>query len=274
MEADELIVPSYSEPAVLQSQDDDAETVTFIVNTVEAGREASLHITYLGRLQDNPTGFFSSNFTRPDGSTGVIATTHFEPTYARKMFPCFDDPSLKATFGITLIADKNMTCISNAAVSEVTFSKVTKKQHVKFHNTPPMSTYLVAAAVGELSYIENTESRIPIRVYTSPATDPEQCAYLAHTLARGIKFYEELFDIEYELPKLDVLAAPSFMSGAMENWGLIISTAAYVPYDPKRDGQQKKETIAAIMLHELAHQWFGNLVTLQWWDQTWLNEGG
>ncbi|OAQ97084.1 hypothetical protein LLEC1_03842 [Akanthomyces lecanii] len=254
----------------------ESETLSFKVPTpLKPGTNASIELAFVGTLRDDISGFLRASFTRPDGSTGFTATTHMEPTYARRAFPCFDEPALKASFAITLVSDDDLTCVSNmhvAATYDVS-STGTKKKAVRFHQTPVMSTYLVVFAVGELSYIENKESRIPIRVYVSPENNARHGTYAADVLARSLAFYEDLFDVSYPLPKLDVFAPPTFM-GAMENWGLIIGNAGDLMYDPTTDGVHKKQRVTEMMMHELAHQWFGNLVTLDWWDQTWLNEGG
>lgn len=234
-----------------------------------------IELTFVGALGDQIGGFFGSPFTRPDGSTGVVAATSMEPEQARQAFPCFDEPALKATFNVTLVADAGLTCLSNmdvAAVEDMS-SSGEKKKVVRFHRTPVMSTYLVAFAVIELSFIENTEARIPIRVYVPPEYDIEQGRHAGDELARALDFYEELFRVPYALPTMDLLMLPAY-AGAMENWGLIIGAGPNIAYDPGTEGISKKQLSAEIVWHELAHQWFGNLVTLEWWDQTWLNEGG
>lgn len=137
-----------------------------------------------------------------------------------------------------------------------------------------MSTYLVAFAAGELSYIENSKARVPIRIYASPADDVENAEYAAEIIARGFELYEKAFGLSYPLPKLDLVSAPTFLQGGMENWGIIIAHSTFFPFDEDVDSEDKKERMAELLIHELAHQWFGNIVTLAWWDQLWLNEGG
>lgn len=241
-----------------------------------SGANATIVIDFLGHVRDDLSGLFASHFTRPDGSQGDIIMTHMEPTYARRAFPCFDEPALKATFTVSLVADASLASISNMNVDRIEDINSVEghKSITRFHTTPPMSTYLMACAVGELSYIENTDTRIPIRIYASPADDPELSRYVAHIVARGLIFFENLLDLKYPLPKLDLLAAPVFLQGGMENWGIIIAHSTFFSYNATVDSTDKKDLIARLFLHELAHQWFGNIVTLQWWDQTWLNEGG
>jgi aminopeptidase 2 len=238
---------------------------------------ASLHLHYAGPLRSDITGFFVSPYKHADGTEDSILTTFTAPTNARRAFPCFDEPALKATFTMSLVTDPGLTCLGNMPIEEtasITDADDTVKTLTRFETTPPMSTYLLTWAVGNLSYTENTSARIPVRIYVSPADNPDVTHYAADIIARGITSYEALFGVEYPLPKLDLLAPPVFMQGGMEDWGLIVAHPAFFSFDEGKDGEQKRETMARLLLHELAHQWFGDLVTLQWWDQTWLNEGG
>jgi aminopeptidase 2 len=253
----------------------EAGMVTFFFTTpLSAAETASLSIKFTGNLRNDISGFYASHYDNPDGSKGVLAVTHMAPTYARRTFPCFDEPAFKATFLVTLISDPHHVCLSNMNVDTAHKSTSEEKKVTRFHKSPPMSSYLVSCVVGDLRYIENTESRLPIRIYTTPSDDVQLTQYAAHIVARGLKFYEDKFKIQFPLPKLDFLAAPTFLPGAVENWGMIMGQASFFPLDPKIDGEAKRETIADTLLHELAHMWFGDLVTVEWWDQLWLNEGG
>jgi aminopeptidase 2 len=224
-------------------------------------------------------GFYRSSYKDKDGSTKYLATTQMEPTDARRAFPCFDEPALKAKFTITLIADKHLTCLSNMdVVSEKDLESksgqigMTKKS-VTFRETPLMSTYLLAFVVGELNYIETNSFRVPIRVYAPPNEDIEHGRFSLELAAKTLKFYEEAFDSQFPLPKMDMIAVPDFSAGAMENWGLITYRIVDLLLDEKTSGASKKERVAEVVQHELAHQWFGNLVTMDFWDGLWLNEG-
>ncbi|KAK8089149.1 hypothetical protein PG997_004110 [Apiospora hydei] len=206
---------------------------------VPRGTKTTLEIKFTGQLNDQMAGFYRSTYKKADGTEGMLATSQMEANDCRRAFPCFDEPLHKANFTVTLIADKNLTCLSNmdvASETEVTSAITgTTRKAVKFNKTPVMSTYLVAFIIGELNYIETTNFRVPIR--------------------------------------MDMVAIPDFAAGAMENWGLITYRVVDLLYDEKTSGASMKERVAEVVQHELAHQWFGNLVTMDWWEGLWLNEG-
>ncbi|SPQ18710.1 e6161c0a-8b7d-450a-8963-9931011f78fc [Thermothielavioides terrestris] len=246
-------------------------------DAVVKGSKAQLEIKFTGQLNDKMAGFYRSTYKNPDGSDGILAVTQMEPTDARRAFPCFDEPSLKAEFTVTLIADKHLTCLSNMDVafetevhSEQTGST---KKAVTFNKSPLMSTYLVAFVVGELNYIETNAFRVPVRVYAPPGQDIEHGRFSLDLAAKTLAFYEKVFGIEFPLPKMDQIAIPDFAQGAMENWGLVTYRVVDLLLDEKVSGAATKERVAEVVQHELAHQWFGNLVTMDWWDGLWLNEG-
>ncbi|TVY88309.1 Aminopeptidase 2, mitochondrial, partial [Lachnellula willkommii] len=265
-----------SSPAVSYDETTQTTKVGF-EKTLPKGTKAQLQMVFTGQLNDKMAGFYRSTYKNADGSEGTLATTQMEATDCRRAFPCFDEPALKAEFTVTLIADKNLTCLSNMDVASETDiqSKIsgTAKKAVKFNKSPPMSTYLVAFIVGELNYIETDKFRLPIRVYAPPSSDIEHGRFALELAARTLAFYEKTFDSEFPLPKMDMVAIPDFAAGAMENWGLITYRVVDVLYDEKTSGATVKERIAETVQHELAHQWFGNLVTMDFWDGLWLNEG-
>lgn len=251
----------------------DTQTATIkFSDSIAAGSSAQLKLTFTGCLNDNMAGFYRSSYKMPNGETKYIASTQMEPTDARRAFPCFDEPALKAKFTVTLIADKSMTCISNMDVASEADAQNGKKA-VKFNTSPLMSTYLVAFIVGHLNYIESRDFRVPIRVYATPDQDIEHGRFSLDLAAKTLAFYEKAFDSEFPLPKMDMVAVPDFSAGAMENWGLITYRIVDVLLDEKTSGASRKERIAETVQHELAHQWFGNLVTMDFWDGLWLNEG-
>lgn len=263
-------------PTVSHDADSETTKVSFD-KTISKGSKAKLAITFSGTLNDNMAGFYRSSFKAADGSTIYMATTQMEPTDARRAFPCFDEPALKAKFTVTLIADDKMTCLSNMDVaSEKTVdSKVTggKRKAVTFNPTPLMSTYLLAFVVGELNYIETNTFRVPVRVYAPKDKDIEHGRFSLELAAKTLAFYEKTFDSDFPLPKMDMIAIPDFSAGAMENWGLITYRVVDLLIDEKVSGAAVKERVAETVQHELAHQWFGNLVTMDFWDGLWLNEG-
>ncbi|KAK5663442.1 hypothetical protein OQA88_3871 [Cercophora sp. LCS_1] len=269
--------PSYSSSASV-SYNEDSQVSTFAFdNAVSKGTKAQLEVSFTGQLNDKMAGFYRSTYKNPDGTEGLMAVTQMEPTDARRAFPCFDEPALKAEFTVTLIADKKLTCLSNMDVASETEvqSKISggTRKAVTFNKSPLMSTYLVAFVVGELNCIETNEFRVPVRVYAPPGQDIEHGRFSLNLAAKTLAFYEKVFGIEFPLPKMDQIAIPDFAQGAMENWGLVTYRVVDLLLDEKVSGAATKERVAEVVQHELAHQWFGNLVTMDWWDGLWLNEG-
>ncbi|KAF2280737.1 uncharacterized protein EI97DRAFT_367805 [Westerdykella ornata] len=263
-------------PTVDYDEDTQTAKVSFD-QTIPAGNKATLTMTFTGTLNDHMAGFYRSSFKDENGNTTWMATTQMEPTDARRAFPCFDEPALKAKFTVTLVADEKMTCLSNMDVaSEKTVdSTITggKRKAVTFNPTPLMSTYLLAFVVGELNYIETNNFRVPVRVYAPKDRDIEHGRFSLELAAKTLDFYEKTFDSPFPLPKMDMIAIPDFSAGAMENWGLITYRVVDVLIDEKVSGASVKQRVAETVQHELAHQWFGNLVTMDFWDGLWLNEG-
>jgi aminopeptidase 2 len=265
-----------SSPKVTYNESLQTTTVAF-KEVLPQGSKAKLEIKFTGELNDKMAGFYRSTYKNTDGTEGIMATTQMEPTDARRAFPCFDEPALKAAFTITLIADKKLTCLSNMDVASETDVQSAisggVKKSVKFNKSPLMSTYLLAFIIGELNYIETDKFRLPVRVYAPPNQDIEHGRFSLELAARTLEFYEKTFDSKFPLPKMDMVAIPDFSAGAMENWGLITYRVVDVMFDEKTSGASTKERVAEVVQHELAHQWFGNLVTMDFWDGLWLNEG-
>ena len=260
------------------SRDEDRQEDTFAFDgSLTAGTTAKLVLDFTGTLNDNMAGFYRSTYKGKDGSIKYMATTQMEPTDARRAFPCFDEPALKATFTVTLVADPGLTCLGNMDVdSEKTVTSSisrTKKQAVTFNKSPPMSTYLLAFIVGELNVIESKDFRIPVRVFAPPDQNINHGKFSVDLAARTLAFYEKQFDSQVPLPKMDMVAIPDFSAGAMENWGLVTYRVVDVLFDEKVSSAMTKQRVAEVVQHELAHQWFGNLVTMDFWEGLWLNEG-
>lgn len=206
-----------------------------------------------------------------NGQTRYAGVTQFEATDARRCFPCWDEPAHKATFDITLNVPKDLVALSNMSVKN---EKVEGSQRVvQFNTTPIMSTYLVAVVVGEYDYIEDTsKDGVLVRVYT-PVGKQEQGRYALEVAVKVLPYYKDYFQIAYPLPKMDLIAIADFSAGAMENWGLVTYRETAILIDPKNSSAQTKQWVALTVGHEIAHQWFGNLVTMEWWSDLWLNEG-
>jgi aminopeptidase 2 len=222
------------------------------------------------------SGFYRSSFKDSKGETKYLATTQMEPTDARRAFPCFDEPALKSKFTVTLIADKHLTCLGNMDIvseKDVDGKYGKGKKSVTFRETPLMSSYLLAFVVGELNFIQTNAFRLPVRVYAPVGQDIEHGRFSLELAAKTLEFYEKAFGAPYPLPKMDMIAIPDFSAGAMENWGLVTYRVVDLLLDEATSSATKKERVAEVVQHELAHQWFGNLVTMDFWDGLWLNEG-
>jgi len=253
--------------------DVEGQTVSLkLGKTVSEGRY-TVGVTFSGCLNDKMAGFYRSGYKDADtGEPRFMAVTQFEPTDARRSFPCFDEPAHKAIFEVTLVAPAKLQCISNMPIaSERTLDN--GKKIVAFKPSPIMSTYLLAYVVGEFDFVEGTtEEGVLIRVYTL-RNQSHQGKFALDVALKTLSFYTKFFEIEYPLPKLDMIAVPDFSAGAMENWGCVTYRETALLLDPENSSAAAKSRVAEVVAHELAHQWFGNLVTMEWWTDLWLNEG-
>lgn len=244
------------------------EELTIIIREKIKGK-ADLFIDFVGILNDKLVGLYRSQYKDKKGKTKFMATTQFEAADARRAFPCWDEPEAKATFDVSVIVDKNLTAISNMPVKSK--KKIGKKTLYKFGRTPVMSTYLLYLGVGELEFLQGRLGKTMIRIVTTKGKKNLGKLSLLFT-KQFLKWYEDYFKIPYPLPKLDMIAVPDFASGAMENWGAITFRETILLYDPNTSSTETKQHIAEVISHEIAHQWFGNLVTMKWWNDLWLNE--
>ena len=233
------------------------------------GGKTDVFIEFEGILNDKLVGLYKSEYKDKQGKTKYMATTQFEAADARRAFPCWDEPEAKATFDISIIAENNLSAISNMPV--VAKKKAGKKTIFKFGRTPIMSTYLLYVGVGELEFLSGRLGKTLIRIVTTKGKKELGKLSLEFT-KQFLQWYEKYFKIQYPLPKLDMIAVPDFASGAMENWGAITFRETILLYDPKTSSTETKQHIAEVISHEIAHQWFGNLVTMKWWNDLWLNE--
>jgi puromycin-sensitive aminopeptidase len=255
--------------AAVTYQPDD-QTATFDFDTELAAGEHILELEYSGPLRDDMHGFYRSKY-ESGGQEQWLATTQFEPTAAREAIVCIDEPSAKATFDVALVIDKELTGISNTNVTNEEVKGDEKR--LTFATTPKMSPYLLAFLVGKFERITTkSDAGIEVGVYTTPGKK-DLGQFALETAARTIDFYQDYFGIAYPLPKLDMIAVPDFAAGAMENWGAVTYRETAILVDPKQTAQVNKQYVAMVVAHELAHMWFGNLVTMAWWTDLWLNEG-
>ncbi|XP_072243610.1 endoplasmic reticulum aminopeptidase 1b [Leuresthes tenuis] len=236
------------------------------------GRKYEVQLEFAANLSDSYHGFYKSSYRTSTGEVRVMASTQFEATFARGAFPCFDEPAFKANFTIRMIREPRHIAISNMPkVKTVELPGGLLEDH--FDTTVKMSTYLVAYIVSDfLSVSKTTQHGVKISVYAVPEKI-DQTAYALDAAVKLLDFYDDYFDIPYPLPKQDLAAIPDFQSGAMENWGLTTYRETGLLFDPSKSSASDKLGITKVIAHELAHQWFGNLVTMEWWNDLWLNEG-
>ncbi|EMD34526.1 hypothetical protein CERSUDRAFT_86618 [Gelatoporia subvermispora B] len=290
--------------AVSRSFDTTQERGTFVFpSKFPAASKAQLKLAFEGTLKPSMMGYYVSK-GKSEGTSKRYTLTQFEPTAARRAFPCWDEPLLKATFAVTMISDADTVNLSNMpAVSEVVHETSSqdgseaaawlsqkmsqssasddgpKKWKITyFQTTPPMSTYIVAWANGQFGHLESSYTSPlsgttrPLRIYAMPELLP-QAQFALDVKRKVLPLYEQVFDIEFPLPKLDTLVAEDFDSGAMENWGLITGRTVAFLVDPEKAKISAKKQVAETQSHEVAHMWFGNITTMAWWDNLYLNEG-
>ena len=250
--------------------------------TLEFGQElppgpAQLDMSFTGVLNDKLLGFYRSEYVSEDGQTRYLATTQFEPTDARRAFPCWDEPAQKASFDVTLVFSEGFQAVGNTpAVEEKTSDDADGPapglKSVRFDETPIMSTYLLAFIVGDLVSVEaDAADGTRVGIWTTPGKE-NQAQFALDTSVALLGYFNDYFGIPYPLPKLDHLAIPDFAAGAMENWGAITYRETALLVDPENSSAGTRQRVAEVVAHEMAHMWFGDLVTMEWWDDLWLNE--
>ncbi|KAH9092558.1 hypothetical protein Ae201684P_008232 [Aphanomyces euteiches] len=253
------------------------QTVTFVLEReLPQGSNAMLHLTFKGLLNNDLRGFYRSEYEY-EGQKRFMAASQFQACDARRAFVCWDEPAIKATFEISMTTPANLTAISNMHVlstSVVAGSALLPAEKVwHFAESPVMSTYLVALVVGEFDCVSDyTDEGVLVNIYC-PLGKADQGKFALSVATKSLSFFTKAFGLQYPLKKLDNLAIPDFAAGAMENWGCILYREAALLIEPGQTSKAKKTQVALTVAHELAHQWFGNLVTMEWWTGLWLNEG-
>ena len=231
--------------------------------------EYTIEIEFSGRITRPMDGLYPC-FYDNNGHEEIILATQFESHYARQVFPCIDEPEAKAVFNLSLMSSQDETVMANTAVSKQ--SSHSGRLKTVFEPTPKMSTYLLAFVIGKLDYLEGkTKHGVSVRTYAIPQL-VKQTAFALDTAINCLDFYDDYFDIPYPLDHCFLVALPDFASGAMENWGLITFREQAMLVDDHETSLSMKQYVANVVAHELTHQWFGNLVTMRWWNDLWLNE--
>ena len=230
----------------------------------------TIHIDFSGTITDAMHGLYPCYFTH-DGVKKQLFATQFESHHAREVFPCVDEPAAKAEYDLTLVTQTGITVLGNMPVKHE--EENSNSLTTTFEKTPRMSSYLLAFVIGELHKKSAlTKSGVEVNVWATPAQNENTLDFALDIATRSIDFYDEYFGVKYPLPKSDHVALPDFSSGAMENWGLITYRESCLLADPELTPESSRRFIATVIAHELSHQWFGNLVTMQWWNDLWLNE--
>ncbi|KAJ6788761.1 hypothetical protein PWT90_03312 [Aphanocladium album] len=289
LSAEVLVGDKAAAVATAFEADDQKETVTIRLDReLQAAEEATISISFQGIINDELSGFYRCGYKpatahvasvpRNEDGTHFVLATHLQPAYTRRTFPCFDVPYLKATFALSIEIPSDMAALSNMPIQKTAASQRAGWQVVSFETTPIMSTYLLAWSVGDLGYVEAFTEKsyngkpVPVRIYTVRGIE-NQGEYALAMAPRVIDLYSELFGIPYPLEKMDILVVPELPMDGMENWGLITSNPSMMLFNKGESSESAKFGIADNVCHELAHQWFGNLVTMEWWNEIWLNEG-
>jgi aminopeptidase N len=245
------------------------DELTIIHPDIHPGRHI-VTIAFNGKITDAMHGLYPCYYEHEDEKKELLAT-QFESHHAREVFPCIDEPEAKATFDVTLTTEQNVRVLGNMPIAQQNTED--DRLVTTFKTTPRMSTYLLAWVTGELHRKTAVTKRgVEVSIWATPAQRSESLDFALDIATRTIDFFEEYFDTPYPLPKSDHVALPDFSAGAMENWGLVTYREIALLADPATTGVSSKHYIATVIAHELSHQWFGNLVTMKWWNSLWLNE--
>ena len=247
------------------------QTVTLRFGTELARGTHRIALSFAGKINEAGEGLHFANYSeKGTGAEKTMLGTQMEPTDARRLFPCWDEPVFRAKFRLTVTVPASFMAVSNTPVESE--KVVGGKKEVRFAETPLMASYLVVLCAGELDAIYGEAEGVRIGVITTKGK-AEQGRYALESAEKILKYYNDYFGEKFPLPKLDLIALPSGFGGAMENWGGITFFESILLYDPAKSSEQTKENVFAVLAHEMAHQWFGDLVTMAWWDNLWLNEG-
>jgi aminopeptidase N len=251
--------------------DEAEQTLTLTLPNELATGEHELALQFSGKINPQGQGLFYARY-QEEGTNEkkIMLGTQFEATDARRMFPCWDEPSFRAKFQLSTAVPEDFTAVSNMPVEAETKTKGGKE--IRFAMSPSMSSYLVVLCAGELDSVEGEQDGVKLRVVTTKGK-AEMGRYALESEAKILHYYNDYFGIPYPLPKLDLIAVPGGFGGAMENWGAITYYESVLLFDPQTSSTKTKQDIFAVIAHEMAHQWFGDLVTMAWWDNLWLNEG-
>jgi len=230
-----------------------------------------LEIEYHGPITKGTLGFFAMDYDAPSGKRRTLAT-NFEPAEARTLLPCWDEPALKATFAISVIATADQMAVSNMPIAASTPMEG-GLQRVRFAETPRMSTYLLFLGIGDFERVHREVDGVDVGVMFKRA-DASKATYALEQAVALLHYYNGYFGVPFPLPKLDLIAAPGeIVGGSMENWGAIFFSQDHLLFDPSTSSERERQKVFLVVSHEMAHQWFGDLVTMAWWDNLWLNEG-
>src|SRR5205809_762483 len=254
--------------------DNKNELLTLALPSELAAGEHTLTLSFSGKINQRGQGLFYMPYQEQGSPAGagkkIMLGTQFEATDARRLFPCWDEPVFRARLQLTVVIAENWLAVSNMPIESE--KKIAGGKEVRFAATPPMSSYLNVFVAGELDFIESRSGPTQLRVITTKGK-AEMGRYALEATAQIVQYYNEYFGVAYPLPKLDQIAIPGGFGGAMENWGGITYYESKLLFDPKSSSAETKQDIYEVLAHEMAHQWFGDLVTMAWWDNLWLNEG-
>jgi aminopeptidase N len=250
--------------------DEKRQTLTLTLPRPLVAGDYEIKLSFRGKLNERPNGLFITRY-QTGSESGRALVTQMEATDARRMFPCWDEPVYRATFELTALIPEKQSALSNMPIEREQIIPGGKKE-LRFGKTPSMASYLIAFAAGEFDVIEDAVDGVQLRIFTTKGKR-EHARYAMEATKKILPFYNEYFGTKYPLPKLDQIAFPSTAASGMENWGAIVYNDLALLYDPAQSSIDTKQRVFNVVAHEIAHQWFGDLVTMAWWDNLWLNEG-